>query len=135
MEKNYLQSKAGKKKSAKGAAWIVVALAIIFIYVVVKFALSGVIRLTSGGLPTGNEAYEVAQDFVKSTVHSNNVNFPSSSYGIAKKSDSVYLIRSAVEIDGDDGYKKTTNFKVLMQYKGGKQNNMKSWSLLNISEE
>lgn len=134
MEKNYLESKAGKKKSAKSAAWILVALALVFIYVVVKFAHTG-IRLTTSGLPTDNEAYEVAKDFVKVTVRSSAVNFPGSGYGIAKKSDSVYVIKSTAEITGDSGDKKTTSFKLLMQYNGGKQDDMKSWSLLNISEE
>lgn len=135
MATNYLESKAVKKKSAMKAAWILIVLALVFIIVIIKFAQSAGFRFTTSGLPTGNEAFEVAQGFVKSTVRSNNVEFPGSGYQFAKRSDSVYVIRSVVELSGDNGEKKRTNFKVLMQYNGGKQDELKNWSLLNISEE
>lgn len=135
MATNYLESKAVKKKSAMKAAWVLILLALVFIIVIIKFAQSAGVRFTTSGLPTGNEAFEVAQGFVKSTVRSNNVEFPGSGYQIAKRSDSVYVIRSVVELSGDNGEKKRTNFKILMQYNGGKQDELKNWSLLNISEE
>lgn len=135
MAKNYIDNKAGKKKSAKRAAWAIVILGIIFIYILLKFAHNGSMDFTGGGLPTGEQAYEVAKSFVKSTVRSSNIDFPGSGFQMAKRNDSTYVIRSAAEITADNGDKRSTNFKVLMEYKGGKQDEMKNWSLLNISEE
>jgi len=135
MAKNYVASKAGKKKTAKKAAWAIVIISLVFIYIVIKFAYNGSIDLSGGGLPSGEQAYEVAKGFVKSTVRSSNIDFPASGFQIAKRNDSTYVIRSVVEITSDTGDKRRTNFKVLMEYKGGKQDEMKNWSLLNISEE
>lgn len=135
MSNNYLESKAIKKKTAKKAAWLLAALGLIFIFVILKFAQSAGVRFTTSGLPTGSEAFEISKDFVRSTVRSNHVDFPGSGFQFAKKSDSVYVVRSVVELDADNGEKKTVNFRILMQYHGGKQDELKNWSLLNISEE
>ena len=134
MERNYVESKKARKKSALKAVWVLVALSLIAIFILIKFAHTG-IRLTTSGLPTGDEAYEVAQDFVKATLRSDRVDFPGSGYQLAKRSDSVYVIRSVVEVTDEAGEKKTNNFKVVMEYKGGNQDEQKNWSLLNISEE
>jgi hypothetical protein len=135
MAKQYIDSKAGKKKSAKRVAWVLVAMGLIFIYVVIKFATTGSLSLSGGGLPTGEQAYEVAQGFVKSTVRSSSIDFPESGYYMAKRNDSTYVIRTTAEVTSDEGDKKRTKFKILMEYKGGKQDQLKNWSLLNISEE
>lgn len=134
-KKSYVDNKAGKKKSAKKAAWVLVALAVVFIFILLKFAGNSGLRFSTSGMPTGDEAYSVAKDFVKATVRSSNVDFPASGYQIGKKSDSVYVIKSVTELTGDNGDKRRTNFKVMMEYHGGKQTDMKNWSLLNISEE
>lgn len=134
MEKNYLESKKARKSSALKAVWILVIMSLILIFIIVKFARTG-IRFNTSGIPTGDEAYEVAQDFVKATLRSDKVEFPGSGYQMAKRSDSVYVIRSVVEVTDEAGEKKTNNFKVVMEYKGGKQDDQKNWNLLNISEE
>ena len=134
MERNYVESKKARKRSALKAVWVLVTLSLIAIFILIKFAHTG-IRLTTSGLPTNDEAYEVAQDFVKATLRSDRVDFPGSGYQLAKRSDSVYVIRSVVEVTDEAGEKKTNNFKVVMEYKGGKQDEQKNWSLLNISEE
>jgi hypothetical protein len=134
MERNYVENKKARKRSALKAVWILVTVSLIAIFILIKFAHTS-IRLTTSGSPTGDEAYEVAQAFVKSTLRSDKVDFPGSGYQIAKRSDSVYVIRSVVESTDEAGEKKTNNFKVVMEYKGGKQDEPKNWSLLNISEE
>lgn len=135
MAKNYIDNKRGKKKSALRVAWILILLAAVFAYVVIKFAVTGNMSVISGGLPSGDDAYTVAKDFVKSTVRSSNVDFPNNGYQLGKRGDSTYIIKSVAEITGDNGDRRRTNFRVLMEYKGGKQNESKNWSLLNISEE
>lgn len=134
-KKTYVDNKAGKKKSAKKAAWVLVALGLIFIFVLLKFASNSGLNFATGGMPSGDEAYSVAKDFVKATVRSSNVDFPGSGYQLGKKSDSVYVIKSVTELTSDNGDKRRTNFKVMMEYHGGKQDDMKNWALLNISEE
>ena len=135
MNNSYVESKAIKKRTAKKAVWLLVGLGLIFIFVILKFAQSAGVRFTTSGLPTGNEAFEISKDFVRSTVRTDRVEFSGSGFQFAKKSDSVYVVRSVVELNSDNGDKKTVNFRVLMQYHGGKQDELKNWSLLNISEE
>jgi len=135
MSKQYLEAKATKKKSALKAVWVLVALGLIFVIIIVKFAQNAGVSFTSGGLPSGNQAYEVAQGFVKSTVRSNSITFPDGGFEFAKRSDSVYVIRSSVELTDETGERRKANFKLLMQYNGGKQDELKNWSLLNITEQ
>jgi hypothetical protein len=135
MNNDYVKNKAVKKKTAKKAVWLLAGLGLIFIFIVLKFAQSSGMRFTTGGLPNGSDAFEVSKDFVRATVRSNEVAFPGSGFQFAKKSDSVYVVRSVVELGSDNGGKKTVNFRILMQYHGGKQDELKNWSLLNISEE
>ena len=135
MNNDYLKGKAVKKKKAKKAVWLLAGLGLIFIFVIAKFAQSAGLRLSTGGLPSGSEAFEVSKNFVRATVRSNQIEFPASGFQFGKRSDSVYVVRSVVELGSDNGGKKTVNFKILMQYHGGKQDEFKNWSLLNISEE
>ncbi|GAB3925447.1 hypothetical protein GCM10028827_14770 [Mucilaginibacter myungsuensis] len=110
-------------------------LGMIFLFIVIKFAMNGGNSFSATGLPTNEDAYSVSQDMIRSTVRSPNVDFPADGFQIGKKSDSIYIVRTAAELEDDGGTKKSVSFKVLMEYKGGKQNEMKNWSLLNISEE
>lgn len=136
MAKNYVEGKATRKKSAKGAAWILIVLCIVFAIIVVKFAMNnGMVNFNTSGLPSNDDAYDVAKSFVKSTVNAKSISFSSSGYQIAKKSDSVYVVKSAAEVTGETGDKKTTNYKVLMHYNGGKKDEQKNWSLMNITED
>jgi hypothetical protein len=134
MKTDYVADKEARKSSAMKAVWVLVIISIIFIFALFKFGHSG-IHLGNSGMPTDDDAFEVAKDFVKITVRSNKVDFPGSGYQIAKREDSVYVIRSVVELTDDAGEKKTNNFKVLMQYKGGRPDDQKNWNLLNISQE
>ena len=134
MVENYLESKKFRKKKARPYLWLFIIGSVIFIIIMIRFAHTG-IRFVSTGLPTSTEAFSVAKDFVRSTVRSNDVTFPSSGFQFAKKTDSIYVIRSAVETKSESGETKTTTFKVVMQYKGGKQDEQRNWSLLNISED
>lgn len=134
MKTDYIADKKARKQSALKAVWILVAFAVIVVFILFKFGHTS-LRLGNAGMPTGDDAFEVAKDFVKVTVRSDKVDFPGSGYQIAKRDDSVYVIRSVVEITDEAGTTKRNNFKVLMQYKGGKPNEQKNWNLLNISEE
>jgi len=136
-KKSYVEHKKAKKKSASGAAWILVLLALIFIFVLVKFARNAGLDFISNstGLPSGDDAYTVAKDFVKSSVRANSIDFPGSGYQMGKKTDSIFVIRTQVELTGDSGDKRKTSYKLVMQYKGGKQDETKNWLLLNIVEQ
>lgn len=135
MAKNYVESKVAKKKTVMKAGWLLIVLAVIAIFILIKFALSGSTEFNSTGLPNNEDAYSVSQDFIRATVRSPEVIFPESGFQIAKRDDSTYVIRTNAELTGDNGDKKTANFKLLMQYKGGKHDLMKNWALLNISEQ
>jgi len=133
MAKSYVDNKVAKKKSTQKAAWLLIVAIVIAIFIVIKFALSGEVEFNTTGLPSNNDAYDVSKEFIRSTVRSSDIEFQEQ-YQIAKKDDSTYVIRATATVIGDNGEKKMESFRLLMQYKGGKQDQVKNWDLLNISE-
>jgi len=132
MQINYLEHKSRRKESSKKAFWLVAVMVFLFGVTIFRFATSSV-NMTSPGLPTNDDAYDVAKDFIADAMKTNDVDFPGNGYQVAKRSDSVYVIRSVVETTNMMGFKNDNNFRVLMQYNGGKQNEKRNWSLLQIS--
>lgn len=136
MEHDYLQSKKFKKKKAKSGVWIIVALAVLFLFTLIKFAGGGGIgSIVSFGPPTSGEVYDVAKQYVKATTPAASIDFPESGYQFAQKTDSIYVVKSVVETTSQNGEKRTLNFKTVLQFKGGRHDNMSNWALLNITED
>jgi hypothetical protein len=99
MEKKYLAEKKKKKKSAMGGVAVLIVFALIFIFIVAKFALTGTIEDTFSGAPTQDDVYNIAKEYVKPTLKSDG-SFSDSQYEYGKKEDSVYVIKSFVDHDG-----------------------------------
>jgi hypothetical protein len=57
------------------------------------------------------------------------------SYKFAKKSDSVYVIKSSYSARDSDGESTTTNFTISLRYMGGSANREESWKLLDLDQE
>jgi len=136
-QKNYLAQKKQKKKSAVKVVWIILALAIVFIIIVVKFALSGDndVNTLFTGMPSSNEVYNIAKQFVLPTLKGNGASFSEDGYEYGKKADSVFVIRSVVDTKTSDGDLLKTNFEITLKYKGGAVDDESSWEVLNLNED
>jgi len=136
-QKNYLAQKKQKKKSAVKAVWVILLLAVIFIAVIVKFALSGNEDVTTifSGMPSNDEVYAVSKEFVLPTLKGSGATFSDEGYQFGKKADSVFVIRSVVETKLNSGDMLKTNYEITLRYKGGSADNQSNWDVLNLNEE
>ena len=135
-QRNYLSHKKQKKKSAVKAVWIILALAIVFIIIVAKFALSGDndVNTIFSGMPSSNEVYNISKQFVMPTLKGNGATFSEDGYEYGKKADSVFIIRSVVNTTTSNGDPLKTNFEITLKYKGGAVADEGSWEVLNLEE-
>ena len=133
MERNYLKDKKIKKKSALQGAWLLVIFGIIFAAMLARLAISDSVNLFNG-LPNSDDAYSIAEEFITPMVLSGNVQFSDSDYRFAKKSDSVYVIKSFYTAKDADGDKSKTNFTIILKYKGGPATKTKNWAMLNLDQ-
>ncbi|MFD0750247.1 hypothetical protein ACFQZS_08855 [Mucilaginibacter calamicampi] len=128
-ENKFLKEKSVKKKSANKAVWIVLFFCAIIISMMVKISLTGSLKPEFfRGLPSNEDAYKIAKEYVRPTLKSSSVSFADDGYQFAKTSDSVYVIKSTVETEGT-----TTEFKIKLQYKGGEPSKQKNWSVIDLS--
>lgn len=134
MAKDYLKAKTVKKKSASKAGWAIIFFLIVFALLLGKFALSGSVNVFSG-LPDSDDAYSVAKHFIRPTTLSTHVTFSDSEYKFAKKSDSVYVIKSFYTASEKGGESSKTNFTITMKYNGGAGLQASNWSLVNLDQD
>ncbi|WP_374950454.1 hypothetical protein [Mucilaginibacter sp.] len=134
MAQDYLKEKEVKKKSAVKVVWLLVVLGVAFIAVLGKFAFSGNLNVFNG-LPDSDDAYTVAKEYIGPTVLSSNVDFSDSEYKFAKKSDSVYVIKSFYTTKDNSGDKVKTNFTITLKYNGGHAESLKNWTMLNLDQD
>jgi len=125
----FLNEKAKKKKAAGKAVWVALFFSAIVIAMIVKIALTGSLKPDLfNGLPSNEDAYEIAKEYVRPAIKSSSVTFADDGYQFAKTSDSVYVIKSTLKSDGA-----TTEFKIKLQYKGGRPSKQKNWSVLDLT--
>lgn len=110
---------------------VLVILALIFIFIVAKFALSGNVEDTFSGAPTHDDVYEIAKEYVRPTLKSSDITFSDSEYQFGKEQDSVYVIKSYVDLAGGQ----RTNFKITLKFHGGAKNEQRNWEVLNLNED
>ena len=130
MKKNaFLEEKSAKKKSAKNAVWVLLFFCALIVALMVKIFFTGSLNsgFDSGGLPTNEDAYEVAQEYVRPTIRGS-ADFADEGFQFAKLADSVYVIKSTLESEG-----KTTEFKITLRYKGGQHKKQSNWSVIDLS--
>jgi len=132
MAKDYLADKAAKRKSGQKALWFLIILLVVVVGLIVKIMMPQSMTNFSG-LPSSDEAYTVAKEFIKPTLKSNSVEFSESHYKFGKTSDSVYVIQSSVDSKNESGEKVSTDFKIILKYNGGEATREKNWSLVNLS--
>ena len=135
MAQNYLEDKGVKKKSALKVVWVLVFFGIAFAILLGKFALSGSLDNPFSGLPDSDAAYTVAKEFITPTVLNSGVKFSDSEYKFAKKSDSVYVIKSFYTAKDNTGDQIKTNFTITMKYNGGHGESSKNWTMLDLNQD
>lgn len=124
----------GHKQKARGGLWIVVILVALFSVIIFRFATTGTAKISLfNGLPSSGQAYEMAQEFIRPTLHGSKVTFNDDGFQFGKKSDSVYVIKSFVETASANGEHSKQYFTVILKYKGGAISHKSNWELLDMS--
>jgi len=135
-EQSYLKGKQHKKKTAIAGGWMLLAFGIIFMVVIIKFATSGGSSdmLSFRTFPTSDDAYQIAKEYVSPTVNERNIVFAEDRYQFAKKSDSVFVIKSYVTSIDENGGKTKTNFQITLKYNGGPKAVQNNWTMVDMRE-
>jgi len=134
MAKNYKDQKAAQRKTGNKALWLLMVLLVVVIAMVIKIMFANNLKGGSGfsGMPTSDEAYAVAKDFVQPTLKSSSADFNDAHYQFSKSDDSVYTIQSSVVSRNAANDKITTNFKIKMKYRGGEPSKTKNWDMVSL---
>ena len=133
LKPDYVAEKAEKKKSTRGAMWILLIFIILFTIVIIRIAT----RSDSGNgifnsMPSGDEAYDMAQNYLKPTIKSPDVEFTKDEYQYSAAPDSVYTVKSYYYILNPQT---KTNFTIKMRYTGGVNSDKRNWDLISIKNE
>ncbi|UOE46474.1 hypothetical protein MTO98_18910 [Mucilaginibacter sp. SMC90] len=136
MTQTYLKEKQHKKKRAMTGVYIIIAIGVIFVFIMTKFATSGGVSeiLSFSKMPNADDAYKIATEFVTPTIRTGNISFPDDKYQFGKKADSVFIIKSYALSTGSKGETNRTNFEVILKYNGGPKYLKKNWALVDINE-
>jgi hypothetical protein len=134
MATDYKAEKAAKKKTGQKALWMLIVLLVVVLAMVIKIMLAN--NITGGpvstGLPSNDEAYTVAKEFIIPTLKSSTADFNDAHYQFGKKGDSVYTIQSTVDSRNENNEKVTINFRITLKYNGGQATKTKNWDLINL---
>ncbi|MCC8407930.1 hypothetical protein LJ707_03250 [Mucilaginibacter sp. UR6-1] len=134
MEKDYHQLKKAKGKTARLGVWIIIALIILFGLILVRFATSGSqSKNLFGGMPSKQDAYEIAKIIVKPSLKGSNVKFSDEGFEFGKRSDSVYVIHSYADVTTDDNSQTRQYFNITMKYNGGLATKANNWELQGLN--
>jgi hypothetical protein len=135
VKEDYLSEKAHKKRISQQAMWALLIFIALFILIIVRFAFRpDAAEGFFSKLPSGDDAFEIARDYIKPTLKSPDVEFADGIYRYAKASDSVYVVKSYFETKNTGNRKVKTNFTITIKYNGGANLNERNWSLLSLEE-
>ena len=135
-EKSLIAKKDEKKKSANRAGWLLWLFILIFIAIIIRFA----VRIEPGkslnkSMPSGDDAFEIAKEFVKPTLGSANVEFGDGEYQFSKNVDSVYIVKSYYETKTEGNEKIKTAFVITLKFNGGPFLNKQNWAVQDLNQK
>jgi len=131
--RNYLTEKEAKRRSTRQGLVFLSMFIIVFVAMIFRLAIrTGTNEGFFDTVPTGDEAYKVAIDFVKPTVKTSEAEFPDSDYQYSKNSDSVYVVQSFYKAPGKEGAGVKTKFAITLRYNGGSSTDAKNWTIENL---
>jgi hypothetical protein len=132
---NYSIVRNHEKKVFEKMIWIMLPFAAIFVYVMIRFALSGGEETLITSEITSNGVYDIAQDFVRPTLNGFGVKFSSEGFQYGKLHDSVYMIRSYVDTKNADNQEVETKFEITLKYHGGMSTDQSNWEVIKLYKE
>jgi hypothetical protein len=132
MKSKYEAEKEAKKKTTRQVMWLLLALLVLFSIVIIRVAArTGANEGFFNSEPSGDDAYEIAKDYVRPTLKSP-AEFATEGYQYTKAPDSVFIIKSYFVTEMDNHTKTKTGFTVKIKYNGGMVSNDRNWSLLTM---
>lgn len=136
-ERVYGTLKTQNKKAAKKALWLILTLAMIFIIIMIRIAFAGNNNTDTSfdSMPSNSDAYAIAKQFMLPDLKGNNIHFMDDGYQYSKIEDSVYVIRSFVEMKDNTGNQKKVYFKITLKYKGGSTARIDNWKVITLDED
>ena len=128
--RNYLTEKEAKRRSTRQGLVFLSMFIIVFVAMIFRLAIrTGTNEGFFDTVPTGDEAYKVAVDFVKPTVMTGDAEFPDSDFQYSKNSDSVYVVQSFYRAPGKEGSDVKKKFAITLRYNGGSSTDDKNWTV------
>jgi len=132
---DYALFKKQEKKTFEFLVWLILPFVAIFIYIMIRFALTGGQETIFTAQITSNGVFEMAQDFIRPTLQGFDPKFASDGYQYGKLRDSVYMIRSYVDTKNASDQTIETKFEITMRYHGGLSTNQDNWEVIKLSKE
>jgi hypothetical protein len=134
---SYLKDKQHKRKTAITGVWVLVVVGVIFAMVIIKFATSGSSSdiLSFKSFPSSDDAYQIAKQYITPTLRTRKLVFAEEHYQFAKKSDSVFAIKSYVTSIDEKGDKVKTNFQITLKYNGGPKAVQDNWTMVDLNSD
>ena len=134
MADRYTAEQAAKKKTGKKALWVLFILLVIVIAIIAKILIGSSLTADNySGMPTSDETYAIAKEFITPTLKSESNSFEDSRYQFAKGDDSVFVIKSSVITTNANG-EDAINFKIRLKYNGGDPSKQKNWTVIDIDK-
>jgi hypothetical protein len=83
--------------------------------------------------PNSDDAYQVAKQYIVAPTIKSGLTFAEEHYQFAKKSDSVFVIKSYVTSIDEKGEKVKTNFQITLRYDGGPKAVQDNWTMIDMN--
>jgi hypothetical protein len=131
---DYALFKRQEKKTFERLVWLLLPFAAIFVYVMIRFALSGGEETIFTAQLTSTGVFEVAQDFVRPTLSGFDPKFATDGFEYGALPDSVYVIRSFVDTKNADDQEVETKFEIKMKFHGGLSTNPDNWEVVKLTK-
>jgi len=131
---DYALVRKQEKKIFERLVWLMLPLIAAFVYVMIRFALSGGEETIVSQEITSNGVFQIAQDFVRPTLSGFNAKFSTRGYEYGKLHDSVYMIRSYVDTKSTGDEDIETKFEITLKYNGGLSTNPDNWDVIRLTK-
>jgi len=127
--------KKHEKKTFERLFWLILPFAAIFVYVMIRFALSGGEETIFTAQLTSIGVFEVAKDFVRPTLSGFDAKFATDGFEYGALPDSVYVIKSFVDTKNSEDQEVETKFEIKMKYHGGMSTNPDNWEVIKLTKQ
>jgi hypothetical protein len=135
MTDHYIRHNAEKKNFLRKGLTVMVIIAMISTVFMTRYALSGSRRDAVGNAPDYDDAYLMAQNFIRPTITSSDITFPQSGYQCAQKPDSVFIVKSYAEKKGKQAPQNITSFEITLKFTGGPVADKNNWKVIDLIED